>query len=84
MNQLKKVDQINYYSVFDKIGKKICDCSSIEDAMMMCCFDNTRTYRQVKVIIDQVVNVSSQRLEDDLQLRSQNILPEREAVPFVV
>jgi len=87
MNQLQKIDQIEYtghYSVFDKNGRKICDCSSIQDAMMMCSFDNTRTYRQIKIMMDQVVSIPFERLEDDRQLRPQNTLPDRQAVPFTV
>jgi hypothetical protein len=86
MNQLEKISRIEYsnYSVFDKNGKKICDCSSLIDALMMCSFDSTRTYRQVKVLSDQVVNIFSERMDDDKQLKSQNILPDREAIPVIV
>lgn len=87
MNQLQKIHQTeytNYYSVFDKTGKKICDVSEIQDALMMCSFDSTRTYRQIKIISDQIVNIHSTRMEDDKQLKAQNILPDRQAEPFVV
>lgn len=87
MNQLQKLNQIeytDYYSVFDKTGKKICDCSSIQDVMMMCSLDYTRTYRQVKIMMDQVVSIPFERLEDDKQLKPQNTLPDRQAVPFIV
>jgi hypothetical protein len=87
MNQLQKVEKIEYtghYSIFDKEGKKICDVATIDDALMMCSFDNTRTYRQVKILMDQIVNIPSTRLEDDKQLKAQNILPDRQAIPVVV
>lgn len=87
MNQLQKLNQIeytNYYSVFDKNGRKICDTATIEDAMMMVSFDKERTYKQIKIILDQVVNIPSTRMEDDKQLKSQNVLPDRLAEPFIV
>lgn len=87
MDKLKPIKQIeysNYYSVFDGNGKKICDCSSITDAIMMCSFDTNRSYRQIKILFDQVVNIFSEKLEDDKQLKPQNILPDREAIPFTV
>lgn len=87
MEKIKKINAVeygNYYSVFNKNGIKICDCSSINDAILMCSFDSSRTYKQVKILSDQVVNIFSERMEDDKQLKPQNILPDREAVPFVV
>lgn len=61
--------------MFDKYGKKIADCSSILDAVMLVKFDTTRTYRQVKYINPETVNVPHVRLSDDLQLAAQQILP---------
>ena len=75
---------MNYYSVFDKNGKKIADCASIRDAIMLVEFDSTRTYRQVKHLIPVTVNVPHVRLEDDLQLPAQQILPQSELEPFIV
>ena len=75
---------MNYYSVFDKNGKKIADCASIRDAIMLVEFDSTRTYRQVKYLIPETVNVPHIRLEDDLQLPAQQILPQSELEPFIV
>lgn len=85
MNQLQKLHQTehtNYYSVYDNKGRKICDTASIQDAIMMCSFDSSRTYTQVKIILDQIVNIPSYKMEDDKQLEAQNILPERQEVPF--
>jgi len=75
---------LNYYSVFDKNGKKIADCSSIRDAIMLVEFDLTRTYRQVKHINPETINVPHVRLDDDLQLPAQQILPQSELEPFIV
>ena len=71
MTQIQKLHQIeytNYYSVFSKNGNKICDTATLEDALLMCSFDTTRTYKQVKLIMDEVVNVFSEKLDDDKQL----------------
>lgn len=87
MNKIQKLNQTEYsdhYSVFDKNGNKICDSATLEDALLMCSFDSTRTYKQVKILLDQVVNIPSMRMEDDKQLKEQNILPDRMADPFVV
>ena len=67
-----------YYSVFDRDGKKIVDCNSIKDAIMLVEFDNTRTYRQMKHINPQTVNVPYIKLPDDLKLSEQKILPQSE------
>ena len=69
---------MNYYSVFDRDGKKIVDCNSIQDAIMLVQFDNTRTYRQIKHINPQTVNVPYTKLPDDLKLSEQKILPQSE------
>lgn len=87
MNQLQKLQQTeytDYYSIFDKNGVKILDCGSIKDAWLMCSMDSTRTYKKIKILMDEVVNISSMRMEDDKQLEPQNILPERQQEPFVV
>jgi hypothetical protein len=75
---------LNYYSVFDKNGNKIADCGHIRDAIMLVEFDSTRTYRQVKHLNPETINVPHVRLEDDLQLPSQQILPPTELEPFIV
>lgn len=87
MNQIQKLEQIEYfdhYSVFDKFGNKICDTATLTDALVMCSFDETRTYRQVKIIMDQVVNVPYIKMDGPRQLKSQNILSDRQAIPVVV
>ena len=75
---------MNYYSVFDKNGKKIADCANIRDAIMMVEFDSTRTYSQVKHLNPETVNVPHVRLDDDFQLPAQQILPQSELEPFIV
>jgi len=75
---------LNYYSVFDKNGKKISDCASIKDAIMLVELGENRTYRQMKHINPETVNVSCIKLADDLQLSEQKILPQSELEPFIV
>ena len=75
---------MNYYSVFDKNGRKIADCGNIRDAISLVEMDPTRTYRQVKYVNPQTVNVPHVRLDDDLQLPAQQILPQSELEPFIV
>ena len=75
---------MNYYSVFDKNGKKIADCANIRDAIMLVEMDSTRTYRQVKHLNPETVNVPHVRLEDDFQLPAQQILTQSELEPFIV
>jgi len=75
---------LNYYSVFDKNGKKISDCASIKDAIMLVELGENRTYRQIKNINPETVNVSCIKLADDLQLFEQKILPQSELEPFIV
>ena len=75
---------MNYYSVFDKNGKKIADCGHIRDAIMLIEMDSTRTYRQVKHLNPETVNVPHVRLDDDFQLPAQQILPQSELEPFIV
>jgi hypothetical protein len=72
------------YSVFDESGNKICDTPSVRDALMMASFKEGRTYKKNKILSDQVVNISSSKMEDDKQLNPQNILPDRTAEPFIV
>jgi hypothetical protein len=75
---------LTYYSVFDKNGKKIADCASIQDAIMLVEMDSTRTYRQAKHLNPETVNVPHVRLDDDFQLPAQQILPQSELEPFIV
>lgn len=75
---------MNYYSVFDRDGKKIVDCNNIKDAILMVEIGENRTYRQIKNINPETVNVSCIKLTDDLQLSEQKILPQSELEPFIV
>ena len=70
--------------MFDRNGKKIADCASVQDAIMLVEFDSTRTYRQIKHINPETVNVPHIRLADDFQLAAQQILPQSELEPFIV
>jgi hypothetical protein len=75
---------LNYYSIFDRDGKKISDCSSIRDAIMLVELGENRTYRQMKHMNPQTINVPCIKLPDDLQLSEQKILPQSEWQPFIV
>lgn len=87
MNTIEKIEkkiQIGYFSVYSKNGIKICDTSTIEDAKMMVSFDHTRFFKENKFLEDHIVNISYKKLEDDLQLKEQMILPDRQQDPFIV
>jgi len=75
---------LNYYSVFDRYGKKIADCGALMDALNLVNLDKSRTYRQIKYINPETINVPHIRLADDLQLPAQQILPQSELEPFVI
>jgi hypothetical protein len=77
---------MNSYLVIDRrTGQQICECSCIQDATMMAAFNELhREIRLRKVLLDQVVDVSSKRMDDDRQLRAQIILPCSDALPVVV
>jgi hypothetical protein len=87
MNQIQKLNMIeyaDYYSVYDRNGKKICDSPSIQDTLMMVNIGEGRTYRKIKILLDQVVNVSSMKMADPKQLQEQKVLPDRTAEPVIV
>ena len=87
MNQIQKLEMTqytDYYSVYDKNGRKICDSPSIQDTLMMVNMGEGRTYRKIKIILDQVVNVSSMKMADPKQLQEQKVLPDRTAEPVIV
>jgi hypothetical protein len=75
---------LNCYSVFDKYGKKLADCGNIHDDVALVEMDPTRTYRQIKYVNPQTVDVPHIRVADDLQLPAQQILPQSELEPFIV
>ena len=75
---------MNCYSVFDKYGKKLADCGNIHDAVALVEMDPTRTYRQIKYVNPQTVDVPHIRVADDFQLPAQQILPQSELEPFIV
>jgi len=72
------------YLVFDiRTGQQVCESGSLADARMMVEFDpHYREIRQRKLILDQIVDVSSTQMPDDKRLREQVILPESQAVAF--
>ncbi len=72
----------DYYSVYDENGKKICDASNIDDAIMMVSLKSGRTYKKINIMLDQIVNVPFQRMEDDKQLKEQRVLPDRQQEPL--
>lgn len=66
----------NSYLVLDtRDGRQICQCGSIGDAETMVSFDpQHRAYRRNLLVLDQVIDVPSVRLDDDLRLNPQRIL----------
>jgi hypothetical protein len=87
MNQIQKLETTeytDYYSVYDKNGRKLCDSPSIQDTLMMVTLGEGRTYKKIKILIDQIVNISSMRMADPKQLQEQKVLPDRTAEPVVV
>jgi len=75
---------VSTYLVIDKkSGSQVCECASLQDAEMMAGFSpGYREIRQRKVLIDQVLDIGSTTIPNDLQLKQQGTLPDREAVPF--
>ena len=72
-----------YLVVDKKSGNQVCECASLQDAEMMVGFSpGYREIRQRKVLIDQVLDIGSTTIPNDLQLKQQGTLPDREAVPF--
>ena len=72
-----------YWIVKDRrTGRVICHCSDINDAIMMVAFDSqNRTYCRHRLLMDQVIDVSS---SIDKQLPGQIGLPAvQEELPFV-
>jgi len=82
LKKLQQIDCSDYYSVFDRNGNKVCDSATLQDAMMMVSFVEGRTLKKVKILLDQVVNIPSMRMEDDKQLKEQKILNEGQGKPF--
>jgi hypothetical protein len=46
--------------------------------------EDHREIRLRKVLLDQIVDVPSTRMDDDRQLRAQVILPQSDAIPVTV
>jgi hypothetical protein len=74
------------YLVIDRRdGRQICECGSIQDATMVARIDEDhREIRLRKILLDQIVDVPSTRMDDDRQLRAQVILPQSDAIPVTV
>jgi hypothetical protein len=62
-----------YWEVLDPLGKKIANTGTIDDAIRLCEMRGQgHTYRQVKFILDQVIDITS---TTDKQLPGQQGLP---------
>jgi len=81
----------------NRTGRVICHCANINDAMMMVSFDpEKRTYSRNRVLMDQVIDISSttdKQLPGQIGLpagkvevlnSSQIKLPERQEDPFKI
>lgn len=74
---------MNSWIVVDRRnGQQVCECGSLPDAVMMRDLCEYRELRQKVLILDQIVDVYSEKLPDDKQLRGQKILNKSDAVPF--
>jgi len=61
-----------YWEVLDPLGKKIANTGTIDDAIRLCEMRGQgHTYRQVKFILDQVIDVTS---TTDKQLPTRDIV----------
>lgn len=51
----------DYWTIIEKrTGRKICECSNENDALLLISFDiENRTYRKNKFILDQIIDVNS-------------------------
>ena len=70
-----------YWSVFDKDGNKIADCGWERDAVLLA-KRRGGTYRKIKLMAPQTIDVPHIVLAPDLQLPMQQILPESDLKPF--
>ena len=77
-------EYLNPWIIFDRRdGRQICQTPSLSDALMMLSFDpDHRDMRRRKLVLDQVVDISSQELEPDPTLCEQLTLPDRQQQPF--
>ena len=81
----------------NRTGRVICHCANINDAMMMVSFDpEKRTYSRNRVLMDQVIDISSttdKQLPGQIGLPAGKVealnvstikLPERQEDPFEI
>lgn len=80
--KLSKIEYTGYYSVYNRDGKKIADCGWESDAINLVKMDQTRTYRKVRCLNPETINIPHEILEDDKQLPEQKILPESQLEPL--
>jgi len=74
-----------YFEVLDIEGNRYCQCGSEDDAQMMCKMHSGFTYTvHLLPPSPKTINVPHVRLDDDLQLPAQQILPQSELEPFIV
>jgi hypothetical protein len=78
-------EHLNPWIVFDRRdGREICQAAAWRDAVMMISFDpDHRDVRRRRLVLDQVVDVTSQVLDPDPRLPEQLVLPDRQQEPFV-
>jgi len=84
-NSLKKTDTPHYFEVRDLDGNRYVQCGIEQDAKSLCEMHSGFTYEKIYLPhTPKTVNVPHVRLEDDLQLPAQQILPQSELEPFIV
>lgn len=84
------------YAVYNSQSVQVCQCGSLEDAIMMVKFEEGRTFRKLRFLKDQVIDVTATvdgqlpgqlglpKGTDQVSGSQQEVLPQNESVPFTV
>ena len=82
---LIKTETPHYFEVRNEFGERYCHCGNICDVYSLLASNPTFTYEKIYLPhTPKTVNVPHIRLDDDLQLPAQQILPQSDLEPFIV
>ena len=82
-NALKISESPHYFEVRNSDGKRYCHCGSEEDAKYFCdTYPGFTYHKEYLPESPKTVNIPSVRLDDDLQIKAQQILPESQQQPL--